>query len=104
MKIACHCGHTIHDHTDGMPHKAHLIPDRRWNPLLDALEPLVSGDHGSSGGKEAALMAMHRLLSGAATSVWQCHACGRLYFDAGGSGLHCFVPAGEGKPRGITGG
>ena len=28
MKIICACGQLIHDGTDALPHKAHLIPDQ----------------------------------------------------------------------------
>lgn len=93
MKIACHCGCTIFDQTDALPHKAHLIPDPEWNALADAIDegviaPLTAGKLDA----DAAAMKVRMLLSRVTRSGWQCTNCGRLFIDDQRHDLQCYAP------------
>lgn len=99
MKIACHCGATIVDQTDDLPHKGHLIPDQAWFATWDTIDgevidPLADGRLS----REAAYHHARLVLGRAARLMWQCRTCGRLYIDSQGGRLRCFVP--EGEPSG----
>lgn len=100
MKIGCHCGATIHDNTDDLPHKGHLVPDQAWFTKFDAIDdqiiaPVADGRMN----KETAYHLMRNIISNATRLMWQCSACGRLYVDDLNHELRCFVP--EGEPRGL---
>jgi hypothetical protein len=93
MKFACACGVTVFDATDGLPHKGHLVPDRAWLALLDALDAEVLGPLAAGRLDEpAASYRARTLLIGAARPVYQCAACGRLYVDVGGAEVLGYVP------------
>lgn len=102
MKIGCHCGATIFDQTDNLPHKAHFIPDQARFATFDALDdkvidPLAKGELT----KEKAHLLARAILSQAARLMWQCAACGRLYVDDCANDLHCYLPAEEGTEKEI---
>ncbi len=99
MKIECHCGHTIHDGTDNLPHKAHLIPDENWNELFDALEHLIEHRCHTAPQRNAALTKIRLLIGGVSKSVWQCRECGRLYVNGPGPLTYCYAPEDETSPR-----
>jgi len=103
MKIQCECGHLIHDGTDGLGHKAHMIPDRRWNELADAIDAAIEKGEAPRQ-REGAAMKMRILLNEMARSVWQCNACGMLYMEDGHRQLRAFRPAGEEDCLGILAG
>ncbi len=93
MKITCRCGELIHDTTDDLPQKGHLIPDQEWFATWDALDdelidPLLDGrlDRGA-----ARALARH-LLNRSTRLLWQCSECGRLYLDDAEGRLHCYAP------------
>lgn len=100
MKIHCECGHVIHDGTDGLAHKGHVVPDRRWNELADAIDDAVSGG-GTPRQREAACMRLRVLLNEMARTAWQCDACGMLYLEDARRRLRAFGPRGEAEARGI---
>ena len=100
MKFACACGAMIVDASDGLPHKGHLVPDRVWLALLDALDAEVLGPLAAGRLDEpAASYRARTLLTGAARPVYQCAACGRLYVDDGGPELLGYVPETPGAAR-----
>lgn len=100
MKIGCHCGASIIDQTDELPHKGHLIPDQEWFRTFDdiddqVIDPLVAGQLG----KEPAYHRARQIIRRPARLMWQCPACGRLYIDGVDGRLRCFVPEGEPADR-----
>jgi hypothetical protein len=102
MKIGCHCGATIFDQTDDLPHKGHLVPDQVWDATWDAMDdkvivPLVKG----AINKEAASDLLWDVISRASRLMWQCRECGRLYIDDEQGVLHCFVPSDDKTSREI---
>ncbi|WP_370320300.1 hypothetical protein [Oricola sp.] len=103
MKIQCECGHMIHDGTDGLGHKGHLIPDRRWDELADAIDAAIETGE-TPRHREAAAMRMRVLLNEMSRTVWQCDACGILYMDNGHRRLRAFRPAGDEDVLGILSG
>jgi hypothetical protein len=96
VKIGCHCGAVIVDHTDDLPHKGHLIPDQEWFATSDAIDDEVI-DLVAEGrlNKEAAHRLVLQIIRRPARLMWQCPACGRLYVDSLDGQLRCFVPEGE---------
>ena len=93
MKFACPCGAVLSDATDALPNKAHLVPDRTWHPLLDALDadvlaPLAAGKVS----EDEAAMRLRRLVSGATRTVYQCPTCGRLHVNGPDGRLRTFAP------------
>jgi hypothetical protein len=105
VKIECRCGVLIIDQADGVPHKAHLIPDRAWLGLFDTIdaevvEPLAAGRLSA----DAAGHTVRRLVIGASRGAWQCGACGRLYVDGPDGRLHPFAPEGDAARARVFGG
>ena len=94
MKIECECGSTIFDGTDDLPHKAHFIPDRRWNALFEAIDDLIEKRCATATQRNAACTKIRSLVGAAARQAWQCSACGRLYVEDVKRDLQCYVPAG----------
>ncbi|MCB1356315.1 MAG: hypothetical protein KDK53_07420 [Maritimibacter sp.] len=94
MKIECSCGCLIHDGTDNLPHKAHLIPDRDWDAFWAAVDAAVE----TAPATEATVMGLRwARLSRAA---WECAACGRLWIDRRDGTLQSYRPD-NGTPNGI---
>lgn len=96
MKIACTCGNLIHDTTDALPHKAHLIPDRKWFGFWDAVDAAVE----TAPATEATAMGLRRARM--ALSVWECSNCGRLWVDREDGEVFAYSPD-NGKPNGVLG-
>lgn len=102
MKIGCHCGETILDQTDYLPHKAHIIPDQDWFVAFDGIDdevikPVAEGRIS----KDAACMHARRIVSRNARLMWQCRDCGRLYIEQRDGQLRCFAPEGHQPDREI---
>ena len=94
MKINCQCGAVIHNSTDDLPGKAHLIPDQAWCTMWDAIDQVLSAVANGSQTPEVASMKARKIVRNAGTRfMWQCGACGRLYIDDRRGGLQCFLPA-----------
>jgi hypothetical protein len=100
MKFACPCGATIHDAGDAQPGKAHIIPDRSFFPLMDALDELVLKRCATATQREAACTHMRSLIVKATRHAWQCAACGRLHFDDAARTLNTYAPE-EGASKSI---
>lgn len=98
MKILCHCGATILDQTDALPHKAHVIPDQVWFDLLDEIDVRVI-DSLAAGrlDAESAKMQVRILIGDARRSAYECTACGRLFVSGQDHQLHCYEPR-DGSP------
>ena len=96
MKIGCHCGASIVDQTDYLPHKGHLIPDQEWFVKFDAIDDEII-DPTAAGrlSKETAYINARDILSRSSRLMWQCQACGRLYIDDQKGQLQCYIPSTE---------
>lgn len=94
MKIHCACGATIHDGADDLPHKAHIIPDQRWNRLFDDIDNLIENECATSAQRNAACTKIRAMVSATVRLAWQCSACGRIYADDANAKLNEYV-AGE---------
>jgi hypothetical protein len=92
MKIACACGATIHDAGDGLPGKAHIVPDASLFPLMDAFDEILLTRCTTQGEREAACTELRRLLIKATRPAWQCAHCGRLYIDDATRQLNAYAP------------
>lgn len=93
MKIECPCGHRIHDGTDALPHKAHLIPDQAWHELFDRLDDLIEHRCHTPAQRDAACTIIRAQIGGAARQAWQRDACGRLHVDDHTGQLQVYLPA-----------
>lgn len=81
MKIQCSCGHIITDGGGGLTHKGHVVPDREWFPLFDAIDRVVMLECSSATAREAACTKLRSLFARSARLAWECANCGRLYLD-----------------------
>ena len=94
MKIGCACGALIHDGGDGLPGKAHIIPDVSLFPLMDAFDDVLLQHCSTATEREAACTHLRQLLIKATRPAWQCAACGRLYIDDADRKTNVFAPEG----------
>jgi hypothetical protein len=92
MKIQCECGCLIYDGGDDLPHKAHFIPDQKWNALFDAIDELIEKNCLTDRQRNAACTKIRILIGNAARCAWQCRACGRLYIDDSAYRLQSYAP------------
>lgn len=94
MKIGCHCGATIYDQTDFLPHKAHIIPDQEWFNVYDAIDDdVIDALIHRKLEQEAAYLKARGIIGSASRQIWQCNQCGRLYIDDQAGKLQCYLPA-----------
>ena len=92
MKIQCDCGKIVHDGTDDLPHKAHLIPDQQWNSLFEALDWLIENRCHTAIQRDEACNQVRLLVTKIARTAWQCTACGRLFIEDDARNIHCYPP------------
>ena len=92
MKIQCRCGSLIYDGGDDLPHKAHIIPDQRWNALFEEIDNLIEHRCGTKAQREAACTKLRGLIGTAARQAWQCASCGRIYADDAAHKLNAYAP------------
>src|SRR6185437_4088974 len=73
VKIGCHCGASIIDQTDDLPHKGHLIPDQEWFATYDAIDDeVIDPVAGGQLGTEAAYHRARDIIGRSARLMWQC--------------------------------
>ncbi|SFI39638.1 ubiquitin family protein [Planctomicrobium piriforme] len=101
MKITCHCGRLIPDQTDGLPQKAHVIPDQNWNQTWEQIDKVLRHLAGRKTSEEAAAMQLRRIVSRVTRIAYQCPDCGRLYLNDEQGKLHSYVPHDDGTSRTI---
>jgi hypothetical protein len=102
VKIECHCGALLVDHTDALPNKAHYIPDQGWDAVLVGLEAKVVDpltDRRLT--RDGAYQRAREIVIPSARGMWQCSTCGRLYVDDAAGKLNCFEPRDETTDRGV---
>jgi len=93
MKIQCECGVLVYDGTDGLSHKAHVVPDRLIEQVWDAADFAIEKSGPSPKEKEAACMKFRSVLGSSSRLAYQCSNCGRLFVYDSSRHLHTFVPA-----------
>ena len=92
MKIQCLCGQILHDGTDGLPNKAHFIPDQKWNGLFEALDWLIENRCHTPRQRDEACVSIRSLMAEMSRHAWQCGSCGRMYVEDMARDLHCYPP------------
>ncbi|MBL8782119.1 MAG: hypothetical protein JNL06_14380 [Alphaproteobacteria bacterium] len=93
MKIHCTCGATIHDGADDLPHRAHIIPDQRWNRLFEDIDELIENQCATSAQRNAACTKIRAMVLANVRLAWQCRSCGRIYADDAKAKLSEYVAA-----------
>jgi hypothetical protein len=103
MFISCACGEKIHDNTDFMSWKAHLLPDQQWEELFDIVDSALETPDKAARREEIQVQVrnkIHKLFR----SAWECVACSRLYIENKGGELLCYAPQGSDAPQYILSG
>jgi len=93
MKFVCVCGSVIHDNSDFLACKAHLIPDKKWGEFWNDIDDAIEKTDPSQKAKEAACMRLRT--SDYARVVYACSDCGRIYINDSNGHLHGYRPEGE---------
>ena len=101
MKISCHCEKVIVDQTDYLPNKGHIIPDKEWFSILDAIDDAIEKSGSTKKEKENACMEIRRIFNKLSKTAWQCSNCGSLYVDKTGHKLDWFQVGTEDTSKNI---
>lgn len=85
MWIQCKCNYKIHDTTDNLPYKGHIISDQDWFDFLDLVSEAIESD------KEDREKLVHEVYKASHINklIYQCPRCGQLYIEDGCSGEFC---------------
>ena len=92
MKFECRCGTTIHDKTDSLPHKAHVIADQDWFDLLDGIDDAVVSGGPDASDKEATCRAIRSLIHRCERPAFRCRVCGRIHVTDATRTRRVFAP------------
>lgn len=101
MKFTCRCGTLIHDATDELPHKAHVLPDRGMDALWGEIDALIENRCSSADERDRACTLLRILVGDHSRSAYQCSHCGAVYLHAHDGSLHCYLPADASSSRQI---
>ena len=99
MKFQYACGNLIYDGGDDLPHKAHVIPDQRWNALFEAVDEVIEHRCATAEQRNAACTKVRALVVETARLAWQCSTCGRLHLDDAAPRVQSFTPETPDMPR-----
>lgn len=84
--LRCKCGHIIHDSTDYIGYKGHIIPDQDEGDYFDRVEEIIKSDNPDKNSlMRDFLCAINDRI------IYQCTECGRLYIEENNK-LFCFKP------------
>lgn len=89
MWIQCKCNYKIHDTSDNLPYKGHIISDQDWFDFLDLVSEAIESNEEDRG------KLVHEVyrVSHINKFIYQCPKCGQLYIEDGCSGeLYSFSP------------
>lgn len=92
MKMTCQCGALLVDATDYLPHKAHFIPDQRYETVLKRIEALIESCPSTPTLLESAYNRLLSVIRDESGTVIQCRACGRLHVQDEQHTFHSFMP------------
>ena len=81
MNFSCECGQRIHDTSDYLSYKGHLISDQDWFDFMHEIDAAIEKSGPTAQDKVKALMKI-RILSGKLSqTVYQCSKCGNIFFS-----------------------
>ncbi|MCH5203383.1 MAG: hypothetical protein J1F03_01485 [Oscillospiraceae bacterium] len=88
------CGEILHDNTDYISYKGHILSDKQFFPLLDLADELIEDD---SSDREALSMRFRRNIDEYIRfrCVYQCYNCGRLLVEGENGEFFFFAPEGH---------
>ena len=91
MWIRCKCGNIIHDNTDSIQYKGHIISDKEYFKMLDLADEMIESPFANKG----ALAMTFRVNIGSyikIKSIFQCVCCGRILIENGNNQYCSFIP------------
>lgn len=98
MWIRCKCGNSIHDNTDMIPYKGHIISDKEYFKMFDLADEMIES---SAQSKEALAMTFRTNISSKGyiriKSIFQCTNCGRILLEDENNHYFSFTPEGHEK-------
>ena len=86
MFIVCRCGHRIHDSTDYLPYKGHIISDRDFFDFLEMAENAIKSGEKD---KEKLIDEIYDFAF-MGKVIYQCSECGSLYIQDEKGNLNFF--------------
>ena len=91
MWIKCKCGNIIHDNTDCISYKGHIISDKEYFKMLELVDEMIES---TVKNREALAMTFRTNLSGyiKIKSIFQCTNCGRILIEDENNHYCSFVP------------
>jgi hypothetical protein len=101
MRVRCECGEMITDGTDGLPYKAHFIPDEDWFGIFEAMDKVLVEVREGRLAMNDAQMAVRRLHLVASRKMWQCTNCGRLLVSDPRRHLNTYQPISDAESKEI---
>ena len=90
MKIKCTCQNIIHDQTDYLKNKGHLISDIQWFDFWDSIDEAIERSGDSAKEKEEACMELRK--QNLFKTLWECPNCGKLFVDQKNGDLFEYSP------------
>src|SRR5258708_4381410 len=108
MKLGCPCGHEIHDSTDFLPYKGHILADQDLFDFIDgtvgkiqevtkAFAPSRYTPTERAKRIDAIDYSAHTAILRYTRTIYQCLECGRVFIEDHHGELHIFLPA-PGEP------
>ncbi|MDY4413401.1 MAG: hypothetical protein SPE43_03360 [Ruminococcus sp.] len=98
MWIRCKCGNIIHDNTDSIPYKGHIISDKEYFKMLELADELIESPVKN---REALVMTFRNNIGAKSyiriKSIFQCTCCGRLLLEDENNQYFSFTPDGNEK-------
>jgi hypothetical protein len=79
----------IPDVTDAVPHKAHVIADKRWWRFWDDIDAALEA---AAQGADPVQLSMQLRQGVAARFLWECRVCGRMLFDDPPEAVRSYQP------------
>ena len=91
MWIRCKCGNIIHDNTNNLSYKGHIISDKEYFKLLDLLDKMIESP---AKNRENLIMTYRANLSGyiKIKLIFQCSKCGRIFIEDENNRYCSFIP------------
>lgn len=85
-RLMCKCGHIIHDSTDYISYKGHIMADQDEGDYFDRAEEIIKSDNPDKNS-----LMCDFLCEINDKIIYQCTECGRLYIE-GKEQYYCFKP------------
>ena len=102
MKIKCTCGNLIYDGTDQLPHKGHIIPDKNFFDIPEAIDEILDKVKENKSVEPEDYMQHREALFGKTKLIYQCSSCGSLLvWDKKKQDYYIFKPENLDTPKDI---